>query len=243
MCKKVIVTGAAGYIGGMVCSVFSDYGWKVGSIDLKDPPSVCVAGVSCDLSDALSTKESIDSLANELGGIDSIVCCAGVMLEADGAIGVVEEDVIRKTFASNVLGVFNSVTSALPYLRKSGEGPSIIVIGSLVASFGSASSELAYTTSKGAVEAMVKEMAVSLAQDKIRVNCVSPGPLSGGLFPTNSGSDGERNRLERIPLGRRGTCDEVAHACHFLASSQASYITGSFLRIDGGASAAFLARK
>jgi len=241
MCKKVLVTGAAGYIGGAVCSVFAADGWQVGALDLLDAPDVCFAARKCDFTDAAATRKSVDMVARELGGIDSIICCAGQMMIDDGAIGVVTPDVMRETLSVNVIGTFNTIDAALPYLRNS-SSPSIIVIGSLVASFGSASSELAYTTSKGAVEAMVKEMAVSLAHDNIRVNCVSPGPLSGGLFPTIPGSPGEKKRLARIPLGRRGTCDEVAYACHYLASRQASYITGAFLMVDGGASAAFLAR-
>jgi NAD(P)-dependent dehydrogenase (short-subunit alcohol dehydrogenase family) len=89
---------------------------------------------------------------------------------------------------------------------------------------------------------MVRELAVSLACDNIRVNCVSPGPLSGGLFPTCPDSLGEKNRLKRIPLGRRGTSEEVAYACQYLASKQASYVTGAFISVDGGASVAFIAK-
>lgn len=241
MCKKVLVTGAAGYIGSSVCAFFASEGWKVGAIDLLDAPSVCFCAKKCDLSDTIGTQESVDIVARELGGIDSIVCCAGQMMSDDGSIGVVTSAVMQRTLSINVLGTFNTINAALPYLRNS-DFPSVIVIGSLVASLGSASSELAYTTSKGALEAMVRELAVSLAHENIRVNCVSPGPLSGGLFPTNPGSIGEKNRVERIPLGRRGTCDEVAYACNFLASNQASYITGAFLMVDGGASAAFLSR-
>lgn len=241
MCKKVLVTGAAGYIGSTICSMFAADGWKVGGLDLFDSPNVCFAKKKCDLSNPIVTQKSINIVAKELGGIDSIICCAGKMLSDDGPIGVVKSTVMQETLSVNVLGAFNVISAALPYLRNS-SFPSIVVIGSLVASFGSASSELAYTTSKGALEAMTRELAVSLACENIRVNCVSPGPLSGGLFPTVSNSYGEKNRLERIPLGRRGTCDEVAYACKFLTSNQASYITGAFLMIDGGTSAAFLSR-
>ncbi|TFF36195.1 SDR family NAD(P)-dependent oxidoreductase [Mucilaginibacter psychrotolerans] len=241
MHKKVLVTGAAGYIGKAVCSVFAADGWQLGAIDLLDSPNICIAEEKCDLSEPLGTKQSVDAIAQKLGGIDSIVCCAGQMMSNDGAIGVVTSEIFQKTLTSNVLGTFNAINAVLPYLRNS-DYPSITVVGSLVASFGSASSELAYTTSKGAVEAMVKEMAVSLAHGGIRVNCVSPGPLAGGLFPTYPDSIGEKYRLNRIPLGSRGTSDDAAYACLYLASRQASYITGAVLKVDGGASAAFLAR-
>jgi NAD(P)-dependent dehydrogenase (short-subunit alcohol dehydrogenase family) len=241
MCRTVLVTGAAGYIGNAVCSVFASDGWQIGALDIQNPLNEYSTFVVCDVADSEATQQSVDIVAKKLGGIDSIICCAGQMMSDDGSIGVVTSAVLHKTLAVNVLGTFNTINAALPYLRNS-NFPSIIVIGSLVASFGSAPSELAYTTSKGAVEAMVRELAVSLAHDSIRVNCVSPGPLAGGLFPTNHGSPGEKNRLERIPLRRRGTCDDVAYACLYLASRQASYITGAFLSIDGGASAAFLAR-
>lgn len=241
MDRKVLVTGAAGYIGSAVCSLFAADGWQVGAIDLLDAPAICSSVQKCDLAKSIAAQESIDIIAKELGGIDSVICCAGQMMNDDGAIGVVTSEVMRETLSVNVLGTFNAINAALPHLRNSSLS-SIIVIGSLVASFGSASSELAYTTSKGAIEAMVKELAVSLANDNIRVNCVSPGPLSGGLFPTKPNSFEEKKRLEHIPLGRRGTCDEVAYACKYLASSCASYITGAFLMVDGGASAAFLAQ-
>jgi len=241
MCKNVLVTGAAGYIGKAVCSVFASDGWQVGALDLLDAPDICFASEKCDLSDPAATKQSVDIIAKKLGGIDSIICCAGQMMSDDGAIGIVTSEIVQKTLLVNVLGTFNAINATLSYLRNS-DFPSVIVIGSLVASFGSASSELAYTSSKGAVEAMVKEMAVSLAYDRIRVNCVSPGPLAGGLFSTYPDSIGEKNRLNRIPLGSRGTCDDAAYACLYLASKHASYITGAFLRVDGGASAAFLAR-
>ncbi len=236
MRKKVLVTGASGYIGRSICSVFVADGWQVGGIDLLDAPDICCTSKKCDLTDFIATQEAIDIIAKELEGIDSVICCAGQMIDDDGSIEVVTSEVMTKTLLVNVLGTFNAINASLPYLRDS-SFPSIIVVGSLVASLGSASSELAYTTSKGAVEAMVKELAVSLAYANIRVNCVSPGPLSGGLFLTNPDSLGEKKRLARIPLGRRGTCDEVAYACNFLVSEYASYIM-----IDGGASAAFLAQ-
>ena len=241
MCKNVLVTGAAGYVGKAVCSVFATDGWTVGLLDSRSTVDESFVSALCDISDIEATQKSIDLLAKKLGGIDSIICCAGQMIDGDGSVITVTSEIMRKTLEVNVLGTFNTITTALPYLRNS-SFPSIVVIGSLVASFGSASSELAYTSSKGAVEAMVRELAVSLAHDGIRVNCVSPGPLAGGLFPLNSDSSTERNRLERIPLGRRGTGDDVAYACLYLSSKQASYITGAFLMVDGGASAAFMAR-
>lgn len=241
MCKKVIVTGASGYIGIAVCKLFADNGWKVGGIDLVDVPDSCCCARKCDLTDSFETKKAIDFLVNELDGIDSIICCAGQMMSNDGSIGTVTSTVMQQTLSINVLGTFNVIDAVFPYLCKNLYS-SIIVIGSLVSSLGSASSELAYTTSKGAVEAMVRELAVSLAQNNIRVNCIAPGPLSGGLFPIKTDSLGEAKRLERIPLGRRGTCDEVAYACMYLASSKASYITGTTLMVDGGASVAFLVK-
>lgn len=241
MQKSVLITGAAGYIGDALCSMYISNGWQVGAIDINKASCVCSVAEVCDVTNTVATQQAIESVAKKLNGIDSIICCAGQMMSKDGSIGVVTSEVMSKTFEVNVLGTYNAIHAALPHLRKS-EFPSIIIIGSLVASFGSASSELAYTTSKGAVEAMVREMAVSLARDNIRVNCVSPGPLSGGCFPMKPNTPNERNRLDRIPLGRRGTCDDVAGACFYLTSKQASYITGAFLAVDGGASVAFLAQ-
>ena len=100
MCKKVIVTGASGYIGSAVCKLFADNGWKVGGIDLVDVPDSCCCARKCDLTDSFETKKAIDFLVNELDGIDSIICCAGQMMSNDGSIGTVTSTVMQQTLLS-----------------------------------------------------------------------------------------------------------------------------------------------
>jgi NAD(P)-dependent dehydrogenase (short-subunit alcohol dehydrogenase family) len=183
--------------------------------------------------------DRIAEAAEQMGGIDGLVCAHGYMDGGDGPEPDTTRPAWRKTFQVNVDATANVLAVGLPYLLESGPRSSIVVVGSLVATLGSASSELAYTASKGAVHALVRELAVVHAGVGLRANVVAPGPLAGGLFGIDGGLE-EDVRLRRMPMGRRGTAEEVAGAVGFLLSDDASYITGVTLMVDGGASAAFL---
>lgn len=244
---KVVVTGGGGYVGRAICTQFAARGAPVVSIDMQElhadaeNPSAPHPGsghLTCDLGNRDEARVAIERAAGQLGGIDVLVCSTGVMSPDDGPTLNTEAAHWAMTFRANLQAVANSIDPAVSILRQS-PFPSIVVIGSLVSSLGSASAELAYTASKGATASLVRELAVVLAADGIRVNVVAPGPLSGGLFPMETDSK-EMQRIRRIPLRRRGTADEVAAAVRFLSSSEASYITGVSLAVDGGTSAAFL---
>jgi NAD(P)-dependent dehydrogenase (short-subunit alcohol dehydrogenase family) len=130
---------------------------------------------------------------------------------------------------------------ALPHMRAQGKG-SIINTASFVALMGAATSQIAYTASKGGVLAMTRELGVEFAREGIRVNALCPGPIATPLLMELFAKDPERaaRRLVHVPMGRFGTPEEIAAAVAFLASDDASFITASTFIVDGGITGAYV---
>lgn len=239
--RLVVVTGACGSVGGAVADKMAPWADLI-LTDIRDPGGGRGQGVfiqgdlgSADTLSAL--REAVQSAGQGL--LDGVVNCVGVLNDADGDVVTCETDAWLSTFRTNVEAVWSVCRSMLPFLLASGEG-SIVNIGSLVALRGSAASQLAYTASKGAVAAMTREIAVSMAP-RIRANVVSPGVLDSGLMEKVLGNEAAvERRCARIPLGRLGKASEVANAVEWLLSPASSYVTGIELPVDGGASAGFL---
>ena len=140
----------------------------------------------------------------------------------------------------NVKGVFFGCKHAIPALRRAGGG-SIINTASFVGCIGAATPQLAYTASKGAVIAISRELAVIHARENIRVNALCPGPLNTPLLQKFLDSEAKKQRrLVHVPMGRFGEAAEMAKAALFLASDDASYITGTKFMVDGGITAAYV---
>ena len=150
------------------------------------------------------------------------------------------EDIWDLTMNINVKGVFFGCKYGIPALRKSGGG-SIINTASFVAHLGAATPQLAYTASKGAVLSMSRELAVIHARENIRVNALCPGPLRTELLMKFLNTDEKKHRrLVHVPMGRFGEAAEMAKAALFLASDDASYVTGTEFLVDGGITAAYV---
>jgi len=157
----------------------------------------------------------------------------------DDAIST-EEDVWDLTFAVNVKGVFLGCKYGIPALRRAGGG-AIINTASFVAILGAATPQLAYTSSKGAVLAMTRELAVIHARENIRVNALCPGPLRTELLMKYLNTEEKRQRrLVHIPMGRFGEAHEIANAALFLVSDESSFVTGTTFLVDGGITAAYV---
>jgi NAD(P)-dependent dehydrogenase (short-subunit alcohol dehydrogenase family) len=139
----------------------------------------------------------------------------------------------------NVAGVWRCCRAGIPAMEASGGG-SIINVASFVAHVGAATPQLAYTTSKGAVLSMTREMAVIYGRSGIRVNALCPGPVLTPLLAKFLSDDAKRQRrLVHIPMGRFGEAAEMVQGALFLASDESSYMTGQSLLIDGGITAAY----
>ncbi|MEG8040179.1 SDR family oxidoreductase [Sphingomonas sp. LR60] len=182
-----------------------------------------------DAADPASQRAGIEQAAAALGGIDILVHNAGVA-EFSSVTEDTDETYDRQ-FAVNVKGLHVGTRAALPHLR---DGGRIILIGSI-------SGELAfpattvYSATKAAVAALARGWAKDLASRNILVNTVQPGPIDTDMNPADSDFAGQM--LHAIPLGRYGKVEEIAGAVAFLAGPDASYITGTTLNIDGGATA------
>ena len=141
----------------------------------------------------------------------------------------------------NVKGVWYGCKHAILSMQKHGRGGSIINTASMVAVVGSAAPQVAYTASKGAVLALSRELAIVHAKEGIRVNSLCPGPLNTPLLQEFLDSKEKRERRTvHLPTGRFGEAIEQANAALFLASTEASYVTGTDFMVDGGLSAAYV---
>ena len=140
----------------------------------------------------------------------------------------------------NLKGVWLGCKTKIPAMLESGGG-SIINVASFVALVGAATAQIAYTSSKGGVLAMTREMAVEYGRSGIRANSLCPGPIETPLLAELM-SDPQRRarRLVHIPMGRLGQASELAKAALFLASDDSSFMTGSALVVDGGITAAYV---
>ena len=138
-------------------------------------------------------------------------------------------------------GVIHGVEAFLPRMIAQRQGGHIVNTASFVAKLGAATSQVAYTASKGAVLALTRELAVIHAREGIRVNALCPGPLRTELLMKFLDTEAKRQRrLVHIPMGRFGEAHEIAKAALFLASDDASFMTGSELLVDGGITAAYV---
>jgi NAD(P)-dependent dehydrogenase (short-subunit alcohol dehydrogenase family) len=162
------------------------------------------------------------------------------MLSSDDDALATDEATWDTTMDVNAKGVFLGCKYGIPALRRAGGG-SIINTASFVAKVGAATSQVAYTASKGAVLALTRELAVIHAREGIRVNALCPGPLRTELLMKFLDSEAKRRRrLVHIPMGRFGEAAEIAQAALFLASDESSYMTGSEMLVDGGLTAAYV---
>jgi NAD(P)-dependent dehydrogenase (short-subunit alcohol dehydrogenase family) len=187
--------------------------------------------VRLDVTEESDWTNAVDQAVSRFGKLDILVNNAGISSRAftdDTAI-----DAWDKIMEVNSKGVFLGTRAAVPKMLEAGGG-SIINISSIMGLVGSAGGHPAYNASKGAVRIFSKAIAVRHGKDDIRVNSVHPGfmpPMASGIAYDQ---EQRRGSLEQTPLGREGRIEEVANAVLFLASDEASYITGAELAVDGG---------
>lgn len=227
---RALVTGGTRGIGLAVVRALCAKGYSVTATYSSDEESAlsarkelpAVRFVRADAADEAATA----SLFDGLGELDLLVLNAGV--SAFGQIQDVTEEDYQRVFDVNVKGVMFTCKYAVP--KMIGKGGAIVAVSSVWGETGG-SCESLYSASKGAVIAFVKALAKELAPSGITVNCVSPGVIDTSMNAFLSPS--EREALEaEIPLGRYGTCGEVADAVCALAENR--YITGQVLGVNGG---------
>ncbi len=252
--KVALVTGAGSGIGRAATLLFSREGARVVAVDLDGPAAeetvaqVRAAGgdgapalaVTADVAVSADCAAMVAAAEDTFGRLDVLFNNAGVMLGADDDALATDEATWDTTLDVNAKGVFLGCKYGIPALRRAGGG-TIVNTASFVARMGAATSQVAYTASKGAVLALTRELAVVHAREGIRVNALCPGPLRTELLMKVLDTDDKRRRrLVHIPMGRFGEAAEIAEAALFLASEQSSFMTGAELVVDGGITAAYV---
>ncbi len=193
-----------------------------------------------DVSNANEVQAMIQHAEDTLGELNVLFNNAGIFPDKDGSVLDTEEDVWDLVMQVNLKGVFLGCKYGIPALQRAGGG-SIINTASFVALMGAATSQIAYTASKGGVLAMTREIAVEFARQNIRANALCPGPVETPLLQELlSDPEKRRRRLVHIPPGRFAQATDIAQAALFLASDESSYINGTAFSVDGGITAAYV---
>ncbi|WP_432990182.1 SDR family oxidoreductase [Dactylosporangium sp. CA-233914] len=238
--KVIVVTGAAGAIGRTTAAALADKGAVVVGVDVQTGQDVAADWFAqCDLTDEREVASLYAAVASRYGRIDGLFNNAGVVLPGDGSVLEVGLDAFTRTLAINVASVFLCCKHGIPHLVRNGGG-TVVNTASLVASMGSAASQIAYTASKGAVLAMTRELAVEFARRGVRANALSPGPVQSPLLDSVFTGDEVARRMVHVPAGRFALAEEVAAAACYLLGEESSYVTGIELRVDGGITAAYV---
>jgi NAD(P)-dependent dehydrogenase (short-subunit alcohol dehydrogenase family) len=246
--KVAVITGAAGGIGREAALLFSREGASVVVADLSREAGEATAAEcrdavfhEVDVSDPQSVSGLYEAAAREFGGVDVLYNNAGIMPADDDSILTTETDAWDRVQAVNAKGVFLCCKFGIPRLLERGGG-SVINVSSFVALMGAATSQIAYTASKGAVLSLSRELAVQFARDGVRVNALCPGPVETPLLMRLFADDpaAYQRRRVHLPMGRLATAREIANAALFLASDESSYVNGATFLVDGGLSAAYV---
>ena len=242
--KRILLVGAAGGLGRAAAHFLRAEGARVVASDVRAPADGDGDGeefVAADLRDEAEVARLIRSAAERLGGLDGLANCAGWLAGEDGDAAALPLAAWQETISVNLTAAFLLCKHALPLLLAE-PASSIVHVSSVAARAGSAIPQLAYTASKGGLEAMTRELAVAHARQGLRANCIALGPVrtqrNQHYFDTPAKLAA---RLRHIPMGRLGTPEEAVALIGFLLSDAAAYITGASLAVDGGITAAYLA--
>ena len=246
--KVALITGAANGLGRVAAELFAAEGALVVIGDVIDASAAVDAiraaggaamSVPLDVADDASVAAAVAQTVSACGGLHVLYNNAGISpADDDGPVNT-SDATWDAVLDINVTGVARCCRHGIPAMLESGGG-SIINVASFVAHVGAATPQIAYTSSKGAVLAMTREIATIYARQGIRVNALCPGPVLTPLLAKFLSDDTERQRrLVHIPMGRFGEPIEIAKAALFLASDDSSFMTGQSLLIDGGITAAY----
>ena len=240
--KVALITGADSGIGRAVAALYAREGADIAILYLcehddaaktkqivesEGRKAIAIAG---DIGDKDFCERAVWQTVDELGGLDILVNNAGEQ-HWDKEVADISEDQLRRTFQTNIFGMFFMTQAARPHLN---EGSAIVNCTS-VTMYKGAPILLDYSSTKGAITAFTRSLALNLADKNIRVNAVAPGPI---WTPLNPSGGQPKEKLPEFgkdtPMGRPGQPNEVAPSFLFLACDDASYMTGQVLHPDGG---------
>lgn len=240
--KVALITGAAHGMGAEEARLFAREGAKVVIADVREDDAkkveaeISEAGgdslvVILDVTQEDQWEQTVTKIVAQFGRLDILVNNAGI--SGSGEKDPTSTDSWDRLMDVNAKGVFLGMKHAIPEMEKAGGG-SIVNISSISGFVGQDTIHPGYNASKGAVRLVTKAAAVQHAKQGIRVNSVHPGMLSPMLTSFQRGDPNREAMNAAVPMGREGEAIEVAYAVLFLASDEASYITGTELIADGG---------
>lgn len=243
--KVALISGGARGQGEVEARLFSHEGARIVLGDVLDvegrqvEAAIAELGgeasyIHLDVSREQDWQSAVEHVMKTYGQLDILVNNAAI-LSPMGIEDTDQEDWDR-VMSVNARGVFLGTKHTIPAMRSS-RGGSIVNISSTAGLVGSPYGMAAYSASKGAVRLFTKVTAVQHAKDKIRANSVHPGPIDTAMLKVALGNANLDERIRRTPLGRVGTSEDVAYGVLYLASDESSFVTGTELVIDGGATA------
>ena len=244
--KVALISGGARGQGAVEAKLFAREGAKVVFGDILDESGKQVeaeiheAGseatyVHLDVTREDDWRTAVNTAIDRYGKLDILVNNAGILIRK-GIEDTTEEDWDR-IMGVNAKGAFLGTKHSIPAMRQAGGG-SIVNISSTAGLVASPSGSASYTASKGAVRLLTKSTAVQYAKEGIRCNSIHPGPIDTDMIQETLTDPAKlEERMQRLPMGRVGTADEIAYGVLYLASEEASFVTGSELVIDGGTTA------
>jgi NAD(P)-dependent dehydrogenase (short-subunit alcohol dehydrogenase family) len=243
--KIAIITGGGSGIGQATAELFARHGACVVVADYQPVAAQTVAdGITAaggeamalpvDVAEPDQVEQLVQATITAYGGLDILFNGAGVL-----AFGTVLDTSLatwQRVMQINLTGVYLCSQAALPHLIARGGG-SIINVSSSTGAHDAAANTAAYVASKGGVTLLTRAMAIDHAKDKVRVNAIAPGPTDTPMLRDNFSPDRLLTFSQTFPMKRLGQPAELAQAVLFLASDEASFVTGAILAVDGGQTA------
>lgn len=241
--KVIVITGAGSGIGRATALLFANEGaytavldWdrKAGeeTLSLLEQQGGQGIYLQTDISQVSQVKQAMSETAKQHGRIDILFANAAVQI--NGPLEETTEDDWNRMLSVNLTGTFLCCREVVPYMRPHGKG--CIVISSSGHAFNTYPGYPAYATTKGGLLSFMRSAALDLAPYGIRVNCIIPGATDTPLlrYHFSQHPEDEQRLLEKIPMHRLATPEDIARGVRLLASEDASYITGTWLTVDGG---------